>query len=72
MSSSNINQIIGKEFFIGVLNGIIFAVITAVVVHLWFKQIDLSIIIAASMVLNMIVAGLFWHLNTCYTKKNEH
>ena len=59
LSSSNINKIIGKEFFIGVLNGIIFAIITAVIVQLWFKQIDLSIIIAASMVLNMIVAGLF-------------
>ena len=58
LSSSNINKIISKEFFIGVLNGIIFAIITGVVVLLWFKQIDLSIIIAASMVLNMIVAGL--------------
>ena len=59
LSTSNINKIITKEFFIGVLNGIIFAIITAVIVQLWFKQIDLSIIIAASMVLNMIVAGLF-------------
>jgi magnesium transporter len=59
LSSSNINKIIGKEFLIGVLNGIIFAIITAVIIQLWFKQIDLSIIIAASMVLNMIVAGLF-------------
>jgi len=59
LSSSNINKIISKEFFIGVLNGIIFAIITAVIVQLWFKQTDLSIIIAASMVLNMIVAGLF-------------
>ena len=59
LSSSNINKIISKEFFIGVLNGIIFAIITGAVVQLWFKQIDLSIIIAASMVLNMIVAGLF-------------
>jgi len=59
LSSSNINKIISKEFFIGVLNGIIFAIITAVIIQLWFKQIDLSIIIAASMVLNMIVAGLF-------------
>jgi magnesium transporter len=58
LSRSNINKIITKEFFIGVLNGIIFAIITAVIVQLWFKQIDLSIIIAASMVLNMIVAGL--------------
>ena len=69
LSSSNINQIIGKEFFIGVLNGIIFAVITGVVVHLWFKQIDLSIIIAASMVLNMIVAGLFGILIPVTLKK---
>ena len=58
LSSSNINKIITKEFFIGVLNGIIFAIITGAIVQLWFKQSDLSIIIAASMVLNMIVAGL--------------
>jgi len=58
LSSSNINKIISKEFFIGVLNGIIFAIITGIIIQLWFKQSDLSIIIAASMVLNMIVAGL--------------
>jgi magnesium transporter len=69
LSSSNINKIIGKEFFIGVLNGIIFAVITGLVVQLWFKQFDLSIIIAASMVLNMIVAGLFGILIPVTLKK---
>jgi magnesium transporter len=69
LSSSNINKIVGKEFFIGVLNGIIFAIITAVVVQLWFKQFDLSIIIAASMVLNMIVAGLFGILIPVTLKK---
>jgi len=69
LSSSNINKIIGKEFFIGVLNGIIFAIITGAVVQLWFKQIDLSIIIAASMVLNMIVAGLFGILIPVALKK---
>ena len=58
LSSGNINKIIGKEFFIGVLNGIIFAIITGLIVQFWFKQIELSIIISASMVLNMIVAGL--------------
>jgi magnesium transporter len=69
LSSSNINKIITKEFFIGVLNGIIFAIITAIIVQLWFKQIDLSIIIAASMVLNMIVAGLFGILIPVTLKK---
>ena len=69
LSSSNINKIVTKEFFIGVLNGIIFAIITGIVVQLWFKQIDLSIIIAASMVLNMIVAGLFGILIPVTLKK---
>jgi magnesium transporter len=69
LSSSNINKIVTKEFFIGVLNGIIFAIITGVVVQLWFRQFDLSIIIAASMVLNMIVAGLFGILIPVALKK---
>ena len=69
LSSSNINKIITKEFFIGVMNGIIFAAIAAIIVQLWFKQSDLSIIIAASMVLNMIVAGLFGILIPVTLKK---
>ena len=69
LSSSNIKKIITKEFFIGVLNGIIFAIITGAIVFIWFKQIDLSIIIAASMVLNMIVAGLFGILIPVTLKK---
>jgi magnesium transporter len=69
LSSGNINKIITKEFFIGVLNGIIFAIITGVIIQLWFKQFDLSIIIAASMVLNMIVAGLFGILIPVTLKK---
>jgi|TARA_B110000259_G_scaffold186269_1_gene237092 magnesium transporter len=69
LSNSNINKIITKEFFIGVLNGIIFAIITGVVIQLWFKQVELSIIIAASMVLNMIVAGLFGILIPVTLKK---
>jgi len=59
LSSGNLNTIITKEFFIGILNGIIFAIITGLIVQLWFKEINLSILIAASMILNMIVAGLF-------------
>ena len=61
LSSSNINHIVTKEFIIGVLNGIIFAFITGVIVHLWFKEINLSILIAASMILNMIAVS-YTHL----------
>ena len=59
ISSGNFYKIVTKEFIIGILNGIIFAIISAAVVQLWFKELDLSILIAVAMILNMIVAGLF-------------
>ena len=69
LSTSNFNRVVGKEFIIGVLNGIIFAIITAIIVHLWFKEINLSLLIGVSMILNMIVAGLFGILVPVSLKK---
>ncbi len=69
LSSGNLTQIVTKEFIIGVLNGIIFAAITALIVQLWFKEINLSILIAVAMVLNMMVAGLFGILVPVSLKK---
>ena len=69
LSASNFNRVVGKEFIIGILNGIIFAIITAIIVHLWFKEINLSLLIGVSMILNMIVAGLFGILVPVSLKK---
>jgi len=69
LSTSNFNRVVGKEFIIGILNGIIFAIITAIIVHLWFKDINLSLLIGVSMILNMIVAGLFGILVPVSLKK---
>ena len=59
LTKNNFAKNVSKEFSIGILNGIIFALISALVVQLWFKDTKLSLIISISMVLNMIVAGLF-------------
>ena len=59
LTKNNFTQNILKEFSIGILNGIIFAIISAIIVQLWFNDIQLSLIISISMILNMIVAGLF-------------
>ena len=69
ITSGNFNQIVGKEFIIGILNGIIFAIITGLIVLLWFKDINLTILIAISMILNMMVAGLFGILVPVSLKK---
>ena len=59
LTKNNFVQTVSKEFSIGILNGVIFALISAIIVQLWFKDIKLSLIISISMILNMIVAGLF-------------
>jgi magnesium transporter len=69
LSSENFTKVVSKEFVIGILNGIIFAIIAGIVVQLWFREINLTIIIAVSMVLNMIVAGLFGILVPVSLKK---
>jgi magnesium transporter len=51
-----------KEFAVGLLNGIVFALLAGVVVVLWFNQLDnrylLGGIIAGAMIINMVVAGV--------------
>ena len=69
LSSGNFNRVVGKEFLIGILNGIIFAIITSIIVQFWFKDFYLSILIGISMILNMIVAGLFGILVPVSLKK---
>jgi magnesium transporter len=59
LTENNFSSTVFKEFTIGILNGIIFAVISALVVQFWFQDNILSIIISISMVLTMVIAGLF-------------
>jgi len=69
LSSRNFAKVVSKEFIIGILNGIIFAIITGVIIQLWFKEIYLSVLIGIAMILNMIVAGLFGILVPVSLKK---
>lgn len=69
LTKNNFTQNVLKEFSIGVLNGFIFAIISAIVVLVWFDDVTLSLIISISMVLNMIVAGLFGILVPITLKK---
>ena len=69
LTKNNFSQNLLKEFLIGVLNGILFAIISAAIVQFWFNDTTLSLIISISMILNMIVAGLFGILIPVSLKK---
>ena len=58
LTSSNALRTISREAIVGVINGILFAVIIGVVAALWFELPMLGWVIAAAMIINMIVAAL--------------
>jgi len=57
LSSTNMFRVISKETIVGTINGIGFAIIMGIIAALWFQSQMLGVVIAASMVINLLVAG---------------
>jgi magnesium transporter len=57
--ATNATRIITRETLVGLLNGVLFAVIVGVVTVAWFGQATLGLVIACAMVVNMLVAAIF-------------
>jgi len=58
LTGANVWRVIRREVLVGLVNGIIFAVVMGVVGVVWFGGPELGYIIAAAMVINLVVAGL--------------
>lgn len=58
LSRSNTWRMVGKEFAVGSINGVVFALLVGSVVWWWFGELDLAGVIAAAMVINLTTAGL--------------
>ena len=69
LTKNNFSNNVFKEFNIGILNGVIFAIISSLIVQVWFNDHVLSLIISISMIVTMIVAGLFGILIPVTLKK---
>jgi magnesium transporter len=55
---SNSKLLLIKELAVGFLNGMVWAIVVAIVVMLWFKDIKMGGIIAAAMAANLVCAAL--------------
>lgn len=58
ITATNVSRVIGKELMVGLLNGIIFAIITGLLVYVWYDNIQLSLIFAVATILTLLLAGL--------------
>ncbi|MGK2739459.1 magnesium transporter [Tepidicaulis sp. LMO-SS28] len=54
----NALRMVRREILVGLLNGVIFAVLMGAVGVLWFQDTELGLVIAAAMVINLIMAAL--------------
>ena len=58
VGSSNSKLLILKESAIGILNGILWSAVVAVLTYLWFDSIFLGGVIAAALMINLIVGAV--------------
>jgi magnesium transporter len=58
LGSANAYRVIRREATVGLLNGLVFALLLGAVVYFWFGNDELGLVIAAAMVVNFLVAAL--------------
>jgi len=58
LTRSNLVRVVGREVGVGLINGVVFAVVMGIVGMVWFGSPALGAVIAAAMVINLLVAGL--------------
>lgn len=58
LTPANMWRIIAREALVGFTNGLLFAVLIALVALVWYGDPRLSAVLAAAMVINLLIAGL--------------
>ena len=58
VSNSNLRWLSNKELNVGLVNGLIWAIVVAIVTLVWFQDAAIAIIIAAAMLLNLVAAAI--------------
>ncbi len=58
LTSANVWRVIRRESLVGLINGMLFAVVMGVIGMVWFSSPMLGVVIAVAMVINLVVAGL--------------
>lgn len=58
ISRSNLSWLLNREFFVGAINGILWACVVSGIAILWFQDLIIGLVIAAAMLINLIVAAI--------------
>jgi magnesium transporter len=54
----NISWLLSKEFAVGIVNGLLYALLVGCIVSIWFQDARMAVIIGLAMAINLIAAAL--------------
>jgi magnesium transporter len=54
----NISWLLSKEFAVGIVNGLLYALLVGCIVSIWFQDLRMAVIIGLAMAINLIAAAL--------------
>ena len=58
IANANVRWLALKELSVGALNGVVWALVVALVSYVWFRDPGIAAIIATAMILNLLAAAL--------------
>jgi len=58
LNYANLQKFVLRETWVGMLNGIFFALLTSIIAYLWFNDFQISIVMSVAMILNLFIAGI--------------
>jgi len=58
LTDANVWRVLRREVLVGLVNGLIFAVVMGIVGYVWFGNLTLGYVIGLAMVINLVVAGM--------------
>lgn len=57
LSRSNRRWVFNKEVIVGLLNGLVWALVVALIATLWFEDLSVGMVIAAALIINLVFAA---------------
>ena len=58
ISRNNLGWLLNREFIVGILNGVLWALVVAGAAIVWFNDLKIGVIIASALLINLIVAAV--------------
>jgi magnesium transporter len=58
VSSANTTALLRKELAVGLLNGVVFSIVIALIAIMWYEDISLGMVMAAAILLNLLAGAL--------------